>query len=397
MFSHNNSLVDNNINNSSTKIVDFISKTFSATIIGATILSTGMFNVTAFSQSTDLKVDSKNVSEIIKIIDKVSEKDPQKPVSQKLEKNKNNKNLVESKSENLDVDFDLKNKKINIKNKTKGITTIGVPTSKDIDSVDIVNNKVVFSGKNAKFDVIAESLDGGVRQVINIKDSTAPDYYDFPVELSAGEKLVVNEDGSASVTKNFSKKEKKRIDEIAKNAPSDFKVPKNFTKLVIAKPWAKDANGIDLKTSYSIVSGNILRQKIELKGAVFPVVADPLWCGDQISSTSWFWNTSGNPPNQWTLSVYPSWCGFWAATDAWYNTYWDAWVGVCNASGTGGWCNNWTNDEYASMFYQFVCHYNIFGVVKAGIPGSTQGAWNIDEWRPNVGWQATKDALCNPS
>jgi Protein of unknown function (DUF2599) len=49
------------------------------------------------------------------------------------------------------------------------------------------------------------------------------------------------------------------------------------------------------------------------------------------------------------------------------------------------------------MFYQFVCHYNQIGLLKALIPGSTQGAWNIDEWRPNVGWWSTVANACNPN
>ena len=36
-----------------------------------------------------------------------------------------------------------------------------------------------------------------------------------------------------------------------------------------------------------IVNGNILRQKIDFKDAVFPVTADPTWCGDKINSAKW--------------------------------------------------------------------------------------------------------------
>ena len=49
------------------------------------------------------------------------------------------------------------------------------------------------------------------------------------------------------------------------------------------------------------------------------------------------------------------------------------------------------------MVYQFVFHYNTTGSLKAAVPGSTRGAWNLDEWRPNVGWFKTMRNLCNPS
>ncbi len=126
---------------------------------------------------------------------------------------------------------------------------------------------------------------------------------------------------------------------------------------------------------------------------MFPIIADPLFCGTQISSTNWFQNPDSS---HWTLSVYPSPCGFYAANLSWYARYGDAWQDVSSATGTYGWCSYWSNDQYASMFYQFVCHYNVLGSLKAVIPGSTQYAWNLDEWRPNVGWASTVLSKCNP-
>jgi len=67
--------------------------------------------------------------------------------------------------------------------------TVGIPNSEQIDSVDLVENKLIYSGKDAKFETIIEAIDGGMRQIINIKDSSAPDFYDFPVELGLDERL----------------------------------------------------------------------------------------------------------------------------------------------------------------------------------------------------------------
>jgi hypothetical protein len=55
-----------------------------------------------------------------------------------------------------------------------------------------------------------------------------------------------------------------------------------------APPWAKDASGAAVATSYAVV-GNILTQTVEHGGAVYPVVADPrvrcdgLWCTAELT------------------------------------------------------------------------------------------------------------------
>jgi hypothetical protein len=368
-------------------------------VLASTIIITSFsFSTQVQAKNSQLKINQKS-QKFDKTLQNLNDKDLQKLTSQKLKSFKNNENeLISEQSENFQIKMELQNKKIQIKNKQKGDISIGIPNSDSFDSVDVVDNKVIYSGQNSKTDVIIESVDGGFRQVINIKDSSAPDFYDFPVELGIDERLVVNSNGSAGIIRPKTPKELENDQKIKENLSTEkiekIQIPNYFTKLIIAKPWAKDANGKDLKTSYSIENGNILRQKIDLKEAVFPVVADPTWCGNQISSTNWWQNPDAN---HWTLSVYPTWCGFNNASTDWYVYYPDAWNGVCNASGTGDWCNLWTSAQYNSMFYQFVCHYNIIGSLKAAIPGSTQGAWNLDEWRPDVGWFETTRNFCNPN
>ena len=44
----------------------------------------------------------------------------------------------------------------------------------------------------------------------------------------------------------------------------------------IATPWALDAHGVAIPTSYTL-DGTTLVQTIEHAGAAYPVVADPLW------------------------------------------------------------------------------------------------------------------------
>ncbi|QJU53176.1 hypothetical protein SCB71_07765 [Herbiconiux sp. KACC 21604] len=57
----------------------------------------------------------------------------------------------------------------------------------------------------------------------------------------------------------------------------------------LAAPWARDASGRSLPTSYSW-SGSTLTQHVELDGAAFPVLLDPLWLYSydfSTSSTGW--------------------------------------------------------------------------------------------------------------
>ncbi|MDY5589065.1 MAG: hypothetical protein SPF30_03810 [Arcanobacterium sp.] len=53
----------------------------------------------------------------------------------------------------------------------------------------------------------------------------------------------------------------------------------------INAPWAIDANGKQLPTSFELVDGSVLRQHVNTKGASFPIVLDPSW--------SWWLVTAG--------------------------------------------------------------------------------------------------------
>ncbi len=144
--------------------------------------------------------ESKNsIDDLKKIQNNIRDKDPQKIQSEKL--TKKSKDVQVSNQKNLDIEIDSDNKQIRVNNKSKGNTTIGIPGSNLLTDVQTVDNQVIFSNKNAKFDVVAEAIGGGVRQVINIKDSSAPTEYDFPIFLAEGEKLILNEDGNAIITK----------------------------------------------------------------------------------------------------------------------------------------------------------------------------------------------------
>lgn len=94
-----------------------------------------------------------------------------------------------------------------------------------------------------------------------INDSDAPSAYQFTIE-KPGEDLILSENSDGSLL-------------IADSAGA-------FVNVLNA-PWARDANGVSLPTSYE-VDGNVVTQHVDLAGAAFPVVADPQagcgigWC-----------------------------------------------------------------------------------------------------------------------
>ncbi|MFI9561009.1 hypothetical protein [Nonomuraea endophytica] len=89
------------------------------------------------------------------------------------------------------------------------------------------------------------------RALTIIKDSSAPTEYRFPISAPEGSMLEVEEDDGTVLIYN-----------------NDFYLAE------IDLPWAKDANGNAVPTSYR-VEGMTLIQTVSHAGAAYPVVADP--------------------------------------------------------------------------------------------------------------------------
>jgi hypothetical protein len=105
----------------------------------------------------------------------------------------------------------------------------------------------VVTGKNAM---------GNEAAFVAIDNAAAPVEYRFEVTASVPITLNLQKDGSIAVTDAGGQ-----------------------TVNYIQRPWATDANGSSLPTSYS-VRGQIITQHLTLSGATFPVIADPSFgCG----------------------------------------------------------------------------------------------------------------------
>ncbi|MFI1365257.1 DNRLRE domain-containing protein [Streptomyces griseochromogenes] len=126
-----------------------------------------------------------------------------------------------------------------------------------------VGGNVVYTSSGPVDTVVQPTTDGGSRTLNILKDSTAPHDYETGFTIPAGMKVVTHDDGSVSLYSEG--------DDRADKAPQ--KEPAGF----FDAPWAKDAHGNDVPTSYKVV-GNKLIQHVEFDAkSAFPIVIDPSW------------------------------------------------------------------------------------------------------------------------
>lgn len=234
--------------------------------------------------------------------------------------------------------------------------SVGLPTnSGNNDAVVASDGTVTYDSHVPSTDVAVQAFDHGVRVQTVLGGADAPHEFTYPVTVPAGGSISVSNDGGVLVTD-------------ADGLPHGG----------FAAPWAKDSTGADVPTHYE-VRGNDVVQVIDHTNAAYPVVADPwLWI-DLISSASWSYHAEG-----WTLMVAPT---GWARANA--GGY---------AVGAAGWNelyskykNRGLNRNLDGMRDQFICHQQIVALRAPRKP-----TWNLDEWRPNVGYLQTVNSQCNP-
>lgn len=106
-----------------------------------------------------------------------------------------------------------------------------------------------------------------------------------------------------------------------------------------------------------------------------PAASPPLYSGPPlIDHTQWTSNSRGR-----TLRVYPTASGRTAAGDLARTSAWQEVLRTAPLADT------------ASMRDQFYCHWDFARLVE---PAKT--SWNLEAWRPDVGYAATVQAECNP-
>ena len=130
---------------------------------------------------------------------------------------------------------------------------IGLPGATNADDgVRQASGEVVYADALPDVAVAAQATpDGGMRALVVIDGPQAPTEFRFPMTVPAGASLVPSPDGGVSVI-------------AADGAPVAQIMP----------PWAYDANGTAVPTSYR-VEGTTLIQTVSHADAAYPVVADP--------------------------------------------------------------------------------------------------------------------------
>lgn len=143
------------------------------------------------------------------------------------------------------------------------------------------------------------------------------------------------------------------------------------------QPWATDATGAAVPTHY-VVNGSTLTQIVEHRAAdyVYPVVADPTQTlpGSNSYYSKIVLNIDMNAGTT-IVAVYPA-----------PNVNW---LRVARSTGVSAY-NDLVPSTYEGRKYhdQLVCHWGGAGYFKT--------PWNLDSWRPDVGYAATVAAACNP-
>jgi len=312
-------------------------------------------NTDAIAGNPDIVITKDKNEKLFKTkLDKI---DSANPVVREVIKQENSKEVkFEGKEKNIKLN--LVDGKIGI-NKN---TDFQIELPKTL-KYELKGDKVVGFDSNGDIGNTIENVEGGFRIVINIKESKAKTYtYDFPLVAKKGEKYTMDKDGSVMLV--------------------DLNGERLFSVL---PPWAVDAKDKQLKTWYTIESkGTVLRQNIDLKGASFPVIADPAWCGNTVQDVYWGYVAAGS-----YYSVAPTWCGrYGAGTKA----LWDDMQKI-KAINFASWANAYgktTTEVYNSMYHQLECH-NYHPAAFA-----TKGRYNLDPWRKDAPtFWAQINASCN--
>ncbi|KUF17496.1 hypothetical protein [Streptomyces silvensis] len=129
---------------------------------------------------------------------------------------------------------------------------------------------MVYRDAAATTDIAVQpTTDGGARALVTLKDGKAPTSHRFRLDLPQG--TGVAEDGRGGF-------------ELHRESAEGVHVPVG----TIDAPWAKDANGEAVHTSYRL-DGTEIVQEIETDdNTAFPVVADPKMTWGIVTGTAYF-------------------------------------------------------------------------------------------------------------
>ncbi|WP_331760028.1 DNRLRE domain-containing protein (plasmid) [Streptomyces sp. NBC_01471] len=160
----------------------------------------------------------------------------------------------------VSVPWDGQNNAINVQNELMpNKLTIPVASTKGTQ----VGGNVVYTSSGPVDTVVQPTADGASRTLDILKNSSAPHDYETDFTIPSGMSAVTHDDGSVSL--------------YALGDQDAEKAPTTDAAGFFDAPWAKDAKGNDIPTSYKVV-GNKLVQHVEFDAkSAFPIVIDPSW------------------------------------------------------------------------------------------------------------------------
>lgn len=243
-----------------------------------------------------------------------------------------------------------------------GSVAVLMPPEADVESAVIADDGTVVyaatdTSDNNGVDIGVTIIeDGSIRIHTVISSPDAPHEFTYELAVPEGTTLSIEDDGSVT-----------GLD------------PEGRFVVGAAAPWATDANGVAVDTSYRL-EGNAIVQTVETSDEnAYPVVADP-WLGvDLISSVVWATNLWQYSP---TMKVYPTWYGRFGPAAA----RWAAWSETLSKTPRRG----WPYPDTATLRDQFYCHWDI---VRLRAPNKEY--WGLDSKLPNRGYWGFVANECN--
>lgn len=178
---------------------------------------------------------------------------------------------------------------------TSPLVAIGLPVDISRDAEVADDGPVVYQAETTKpaVDVAAQILEDGSVRVQTVIDTPAtPHEFAYPLTLPAGASLSLTDDGGV----------------IAIDADGVFLAR-------VRAPWARDAQGDKVATSYRIDGNTIVQTVATVADQRCPVVADP-WLRIALVDKVTRATVSGKG---YRYSVYPTW---WARAGAGYGARW---------------------------------------------------------------------------
>ncbi|MGX7681695.1 hypothetical protein ACSMXN_22650 [Jatrophihabitans sp. DSM 45814] len=148
--------------------------------------------------------------------------------------------------------------------------TVGIPHARSAARGALgASGTTVYMDAASNSATAIQATSDGMRQLFVLNNSAAPTTFTVPLYLPAGAHIMDGRSGGYEFVAG------------QENSAG------LATVASIGAPWAKDATGKSLPTTYSL-NGNQLSQHVDTTGAIFPVVADPHYTWGWVTGTIYF-------------------------------------------------------------------------------------------------------------